>query len=364
MSTKTFPEVPGNPFRNEPVFIFLVLSVLIHLGLGWGLFSFSELKKNLLLDEARKKNEPIAVDVIDLPPGEVKNEAPEKPPSFFADRTQSFKEETFPETGKSPIKAAPRALPKPIPPSVVMPERKTAPPVEKSTPVEKAVPAEVKERTADKAPEKPVVTGKEELEKSEETYPIPAEKGIGEAEFGTGKELAKKEIAPERPIEKPASPPEPKGAGKEALKEKTDPAKPNLFLTDERIAELNKKYEAEAPQGEKGKTLQLNTSELKYQKYLLDLKQRIEFYWEYPGVASRNGWQGKLRIDFTINKDGTVKEISILKSSNYAVLDSAAVDAIRLAAPFAPLPTDFGIEDLNIKGQFEYIFQSLPIPVR
>ena len=63
-------------------------------------------------------------------------------------------------------------------------------------------------------------------------------------------------------------------------------------------------------------TLLLNTSEFKYQKYFMNIKKRIEFYWEYPLLAARKGQQGRLTIDFVINRDGTIETtgIDIIKS--------------------------------------------------
>lgn len=138
------------------------------------------------------------------------------------------------------------------------------------------------------------------------------------------------------------------------------PARPSLFPSEERLGELERRYEAEAPAGEQGKTLSLNTSELKYQKYLVNMKNRIELKWEYPFAASRNGWQGNLQIDFTIKKDGTVADIKLVKSSNYPVLDDAAITALRLASPFPPFPAGFSVEEINIKGQFSYIIYERP----
>lgn len=130
---------------------------------------------------------------------------------------------------------------------------------------------------------------------------------------------------------------------------------PNLMLPDERIAELAKRYEEAEPKGQSGKALQLNTSELKYQDYLLNIKRKIEFYWEYPVAAIKNNWQGRLRIDFSINRDGTIKDIRLVRSSSYPGLDDAAITALRLSSPFPPLPESFGVGDISIHGSFEYV---------
>lgn len=136
--------------------------------------------------------------------------------------------------------------------------------------------------------------------------------------------------------------------------------KPNLFLPEQRLAELSKEYEKESPKEEQGKTLQLNTSELKYQRYLVNLKNRIELFWEYPAPAIKNGWQGILQIDFTVKKDGTLEAVRFIKSSNYPALDDAAHTALKLAEPFPPFPENFGVENINIRGQFEYRLINAP----
>lgn len=134
-----------------------------------------------------------------------------------------------------------------------------------------------------------------------------------------------------------------------------------LCSPGERLRHLARQYEREIPKGERGKTLRLNTSELRYQKYILNMKQGVMLRWEYPDVAVRNGWQGILYIDFTINKDGTLGDVLVRKSSGSPVLDDAAVTALRLAAPFPPFPDNFLVEKINIKARFEYILRSIPI---
>jgi protein TonB len=38
--------------------------------------------------------------------------------------------------------------------------------------------------------------------------------------------------------------------------------------------------------------------------------------------------------------DGSIKEVVLLESSGHAVLDDAAINIVRLAAPYAPFPDD------------------------
>ena len=49
----------------------------------------------------------------------------------------------------------------------------------------------------------------------------------------------------------------------------------------------------------------------------------------YPETARRNGWEGRVLVRATITTLGTVSAASIVGSSGYGVLDSAAVSAVR-----------------------------------
>ena len=50
---------------------------------------------------------------------------------------------------------------------------------------------------------------------------------------------------------------------------------------------------------------------------------------EYPPLAIKWGYEGIVRIKFTITTNGDVKNIKILKSSGYRILDIAAVEGVK-----------------------------------
>lgn len=56
----------------------------------------------------------------------------------------------------------------------------------------------------------------------------------------------------------------------------------------------------------------------------------------YPDEARRNRIYGSLRLLVVIRSDGTIERMAILESSGQAVLDQAALNIVRLSAPFAP----------------------------
>jgi protein TonB len=106
--------------------------------------------------------------------------------------------------------------------------------------------------------------------------------------------------------------------------------------------------------GIKSATVNLNTTTIKYASYLLHVKEKIENVWEYPTRAERQGIQGVLVIKFSINQNGTVYNVKVLRSSGQKILDKAAVNAILNAARYNSFPRYWTIKRLNIIGTFIY----------
>lgn len=75
--------------------------------------------------------------------------------------------------------------------------------------------------------------------------------------------------------------------------------------------------------------------------YLDLVRMRIESKKKYPGSARREYREGRVTLGFIILTDGEPDGIRILKSSRDRRLDSAAMQAVRDAAPFPPPPRRF-----------------------
>lgn len=309
------------PGRGENIWLFLAISMLLHAVVLLGYARVSPLS----FVTERGGDEPIVVNVVELPEMPESTAKAKKPPTVFSDKERSYERETVP----APLVAVPLpALPSaPAAPAAPAAKKEAGAP-------QKTSPAKTEQAEARAAPESDFKLGEK------------AEKDVtGELTAGESPTAPPATTAPTRPVSPRA------GAGSSG---------PNLFPSEERLSQLAREYERAAPSVERGKTLQLNTSELKYQKYLLSMKRRIELRWDYPNLAIQNGWQGILHLDFTINSDGTLAEARVVRSSGYPVLDEAAVTAIRLAAPFPPFPEDFGVETITIKGRFEYLIYGQP----
>ena len=75
-------------------------------------------------------------------------------------------------------------------------------------------------------------------------------------------------------------------------------------------------------------------------EYLVGLQSRIESVGtsHFPEEALQRRIFGSVSVLITITPDGALESIELLRSSGYPLLDQAAIEIARLAAPFAPFP--------------------------
>jgi protein TonB len=72
--------------------------------------------------------------------------------------------------------------------------------------------------------------------------------------------------------------------------------------------------------------------------YLEMVRLKIEQHKSYPGTAKTSHIEGRVVIRFVITAEGDVRELQVAKSSNQEVLDTAALRAVKNAAPFPKPP--------------------------
>lgn len=83
-------------------------------------------------------------------------------------------------------------------------------------------------------------------------------------------------------------------------------------------------------------------------------KIRVHWYEEMPMPLLQTGLKGVVTIRFTIHRDGTITDVTIITSSGVAPYDYAAKKAIELASPLKPLPPDFPKETEHVMAMFYY----------
>ncbi|MCH9697664.1 MAG: energy transducer TonB [Gammaproteobacteria bacterium] len=74
-----------------------------------------------------------------------------------------------------------------------------------------------------------------------------------------------------------------------------------------------------------------------YEKTWQDKVQRIGNM-NYPEAAQNGRLNGNLELSVGINHDGSLYRVDVLRSSGHKELDDAAINIVKLAAPFARLP--------------------------
>ena len=88
------------------------------------------------------------------------------------------------------------------------------------------------------------------------------------------------------------------------------------------------------------KWISANTKEFEYAAYMDAWRRKVERIGNlnYPEEAKKLSLSGSLRLDVALNKDGTINEITLRKSSGEKILDDAAIKIVELAAPFSKFP--------------------------
>lgn len=147
-----------------------------------------------------------------------------------------------------------------------------------------------------------------------------------------------------------------KGSGPQDIQKSTMPLRPEQVPSlREKIFDrdiIGKFAKRETPKKENSITL--DTGEFKYHTYMLRLKEKIEGIWIYPHDAASKGIYGDLKIRFTINRTGMLGSVEIIRTSGYRSLDEAALQALRDAEPFWPLPNEWSKDALTVDGHFIY----------
>jgi protein TonB len=76
---------------------------------------------------------------------------------------------------------------------------------------------------------------------------------------------------------------------------------------------------------------------------------------QYPAQARAQGITGEVRLMVVIGNDGNIKAIRLLESSNSTILDEAAKQSVRQAAPFGKFTEDMNdIVELRLIRTYRY----------
>ncbi len=92
------------------------------------------------------------------------------------------------------------------------------------------------------------------------------------------------------------------------------------------------------------KTLFLPAKSFKYDRYLSNLRSKIESNWS-PSIKDSTL---AVELSFTIQKNGTLSGLSITKKSGKTILDTQAKRAVQMAFPMPKLPQGYSGNSLAL----------------
>jgi protein TonB len=85
-----------------------------------------------------------------------------------------------------------------------------------------------------------------------------------------------------------------------------------------------------------------------YGPYLAAIRWRVQEALRYPLTARRRGLAGTVHLEILIGQDGAVGGAAVAVSSSHAVLDAAALEAVRML-PAQPFPAGLPPRPLRVR---------------
>lgn len=88
--------------------------------------------------------------------------------------------------------------------------------------------------------------------------------------------------------------------------------------------------------------------------YRAALRQAIEANKFYPKRASRMRREGSVIVDFSVDRDGRIRDVRVHRSSGTQMLDQAAVEAVRRLGRFRPIPEEIPRDLWSLQIPMDY----------
>jgi TonB family protein len=118
-----------------------------------------------------------------------------------------------------------------------------------------------------------------------------------------------------------------------------------------------------------GEAIPLDSKDPDFSDYFERVRVLIKKNWGYPCVKNADTREceyksARLVVDFGILRQGPVQFVEIRKASGWSIYDDYAVNAIKLASPFPPVPPalmarlERGSAGIPIRVNFTYMLES------
>ena len=122
-----------------------------------------------------------------------------------------------------------------------------------------------------------------------------------------------------------------------------------------------------------GGPIPLNSTDPRFRGYFSQVRKMIHEKWAYPCVQNATTGEceykaASLTIQFALLQDGRVTDVRVTKNAEWQVYDDVAAQALRMAAPFPPVPyalmatAKLGSAGVVIVATFFYVLNAQPSP--
>ena len=101
---------------------------------------------------------------------------------------------------------------------------------------------------------------------------------------------------------------------------------------------------------------QINIGELR-RGFHKKIWQKVAKAKYYPRIARARGFEGAPIVSFTLDKDGSLTSIKLIKNSKYEILNNAALETIRRATPYPPIPKPLGKFSISFNLPISYMLE-------
>jgi TonB family protein len=142
-------------------------------------------------------------------------------------------------------------------------------------------------------------------------------------------------------------------------------AEADLTLSPEAIARIARGPEVTVEGAEPGEATALNARRYGEARYIARVTNLPSPYWEKTAVANAAAIEPFLdrprvtEITFRLDRRGHVSGLRVSETSGVAAIDRLALDVVRSAAPYPPLPDELAAKGLTLRLRFRWEPQGL-----
>ncbi len=87
------------------------------------------------------------------------------------------------------------------------------------------------------------------------------------------------------------------------------------------------------------------------------LRKALLTRFDYPLLARRRGWEGRVRVALMVEPDGGLRDMHVVQSSGYQVLDEAALEDLREVGKLPEAYAWLGGKELAVILPIQYRLQ-------